>query len=128
MNEDLYEPLDYATTMINGGRVSVKRTDEPDPFGEDRTTYRWFVTIPDERGDLGVYSDADLRTGVGNDPGPVEMLRTLMSFLGAAAEAFGYEGRTGIPSENRDLLPRPVMEWAYLNEDEIALAGLEEER
>ena len=49
-----------------------------------------------------------------------EALLTLLSFLSAAAESY-YSTLVGRFSDNRDLFPENVMEWAYLNSDEISI-------
>lgn len=48
-----------------------------------------------------------------------------LSFLSACAEAYGYRMRTGTCSDNVDLFPEWVAEWAYQNSDELAILQLE---
>lgn len=50
-----------------------------------------------------------------------EAMGAFLCFLSAFAEAIEYEFRTGRPSDNRDLFPRNLREWAYLNSDEIGM-------
>lgn len=59
------------------------------------------------------YSNDDI-SGLG---GPVDFLENLLGFLGAAAEAYRCR-----ESDNSDLFPPHIMEWAYLNSDEISMA------
>lgn len=52
-----------------------------------------------------------------------EALSTLLSFLSAASEAY-QSTLTGRYSDNADLFPQNVMEWAYQNSDEISMLDL----
>lgn len=114
----------YARAHIGQDTVMVERTDLRDPDGERRTTYRWEIHTAD-----GDAAGADLRTGVDLDRGANAMLATLLSFLGAAAESYDYGMRTGEQGENSDLFPPHIVEWAYLNSDELATVqyAIEEE-
>ena len=51
---------------------------------------------------------------------------TFLSFLSAAAEAY-YGDMHGVATENLDLFPTDVTEWAYQNSDAIEMAGLDME-
>jgi hypothetical protein len=54
-----------------------------------------------------------------------EALSSLLSFLVASAEAVRY----GSDSDNSDLFPKKVAEWAYMNSDELSMLSVElEER
>jgi hypothetical protein len=46
-------------------------------------------------------------------------MESLLSFLTAAAESYGYTMRTGRESDNSDLFPAFIVEWAYQNDSEI---------
>lgn len=50
---------------------------------------------------------------------------SLLASLGAAAESYRYWMSTQRKSENYDLFPEPVVEWAYRNSDEIGTLELE---
>lgn len=52
-------------------------------------------------------------------------LASLLSFLTAAAEAYAYTLRTGRESDNADLFPPHVTEWAYQNSDELSMLQCE---
>lgn len=67
------------------------------------------------------YVDDRMQTGVGGS-GTVSMFVNFLGFLGAAAESYRYELWSRSPGENSDLFPRHVLEWAYVNDDEIACA------
>lgn len=70
----------------------------------------------------------DLRTGVGHGRDINGIVNSLLGFLGAAAEAVSYADRTGRASDNADLFPPAVMEWANANEDAIWAERLSWER
>jgi hypothetical protein len=68
------------------------------------------------------YVADDIQSGIGG--GTVEEgLRSLMSFLSAFAEAIGYEDRTGRKSENSDLFPKELREWAHQHNNDISAAA-----
>jgi hypothetical protein len=71
--------------------------------------------------DPWIYEGNDIRSGCGAVVDVADILRTLASFLGAAAEAYRYEMRRGSTSENSDLFPAHVNEWAYHFEDELSM-------
>lgn len=66
----------------------------------------------------------DLRSGVGGGS-LQEGMKSLLSFLGAAAESYRYEMQTRIKGENTDLFPARVTEWAYQHSDELAMLACE---
>ncbi len=84
---------------------------------EGRTQYGVYIDLPDgsehEITDLlSGCQGGDLQSG----------FASLLSFLGAAAESYNYEGEDG---ENVDLFPLPVTKWAAENSDDISILGLE---
>jgi hypothetical protein len=76
-----------------------------------KACYRWYIDLPDG----SEHSAADL-CGHGTTQA---MFGTLLSFLGACGEGHSYQSRTGRESENADLFPSAVAEWAYQHSDEI---------
>jgi len=73
------------------------------------------------------YED-QLRFGIGGFISIVAAFDSFLSFLEAAAEAAEaaeYEVRTGMKSDNSDLFPPHVTEWALLNKDEMSLVHSE---
>ena len=70
------------------------------------------------------YTGDDLQSGAGGG-GLQDGLETLLSFLEAAAESYGYRMRTGRAGENEDLFQPKVVEWAYQNSDEISMLRTE---
>lgn len=112
----------WAEVEIDGVKVFVDRIGGS-LDGEGRGHWRWGIdTGPGYRGDA-LHSGA---AGMGDEP--VKMLGTLLSFLGAAAEAYHAQMvvKTYVP-ENINLFPHEVSEWAYLNQDELSMAMLEVE-
>jgi hypothetical protein len=89
--------------------------------GEDRVVWRYVIedghgTVLDEA--------ADLWTGSGDPVDPRKAMAALVGYLGAAAEAYRV-GMHGQASENADLFPPDVAEWAYMHDDELASLGLD---
>lgn len=80
--------------------------------GRDRATF--LLVTPEFE-----YEDDQLRSGVGGFISTVAAFDAFLSFLEAAAEAEEYEVRTGQKSDNSNLFPAHVAEWALLNKDEI---------
>jgi hypothetical protein len=89
--------------------------------GEDRVVWRYVI----EDGDHTVLDEAaDIRSGSGDPVDPRKAMATLVGFIGAAADAYRV-GMRGQASENADLFPPDVMEWAYMHDDELASLGLD---
>lgn len=88
---------------------------------EGRTVYGSFIDIPEHP----EYEVKDHCSGCGG--GDIQQgMESLLSFLGAAAEGYGYEMRNpGRKSENADLFPAHVTEWAYQHSDEITCLEME---
>ncbi len=77
-----------------------------------RSRYQYYIDGPgiEHEGD-------DLQSGAGGG-GLQEGMSSLLAFLGAAAEAYAASMR-GRESDNADLFPAAVNEWAYQNDSEI---------
>ena len=58
------------------------------------------------------YECSDLQSGCGGFGSVVDIFETFLSFLSAAAEARRFTERTGITSDNDDMFPESVMQWA----------------
>ncbi len=82
-----------------------------------RQAYRWFIDLPN--GDKEFQSE-DLCSGVGGGT-LQEGLESLLSFLGAFADAIEFQNRTGEESENADLFPAGLVQWAIENADEFSV-------
>jgi hypothetical protein len=104
-----------------------------------RTCYELSISFPegysytDKHGETAfidrgfVHRDRDLRSGCQGGT-EREGMASLLSFLTAAAEAYGYTMRTGRESDNSDLFPAFITEWAYQNADEISIASFDTDR
>lgn len=89
------------------------------PGDDNRTRYQYYIDpIGPEDGFDDLQSGCqggDLQAG----------LESLLSFLGACGESYGYAQRTGRGSENSDLFPPAISEWAYQNSDELSMLAIE---
>ena len=93
----------------------------------ERQRYGYSIIGPaehDGRRHAWQYVGDDIRSGCDAEPNVTEATGTLFSFLYAAADAYRY-GMSGGTSENDDLFPEHVMEWAYMNDDAISMVSLE---
>ena len=99
-----------------GGYVSVAWASHD--YVERRDTYRWTVTTLDHV----EWSGEDLRGGTGEAVDLPAMLASLLSFLGAFAEARQYGTEE---SDNWGLFPDGLSEWAVAVGDGFALAAEE---
>ncbi|WP_344105818.1 hypothetical protein [Myceligenerans crystallogenes] len=112
---------------------------EPEPWPDRGARQRYSYRVTDtaqqpssqdddnpERPTGAVAVGDDLRSGVGAPADPDEMLRSLVSFLSAAGEAYAHTMRNpATPSENLDLFPEWLNEAAYQNISELALLELD---
>jgi len=91
-----------------------------DRAGDDsRSRYHYWIDTPDFE-----YNDDDLQSGrQGGDL--QEGMESLLSFLGACAESIDYQTRTEQETENTDLFPAHIGEWACENSDEISMLQCE---
>jgi len=109
---------------VGNGYISIEYSDRA-PSGYGRAErFRYYIDIDgaDE------HTADDLQTGAYGG-GLQEGLSTLLSFLCAAAEAHDYTAHTGRASDNDDLFPAYIAEWALEHSDEIAMLQVElEER
>jgi hypothetical protein len=86
-------------------------------FVERRHTYRW--TLDTGR---GTFTDEDLRSGSGQ---PVDMPKMLACLFGFIA-AFGEARDSGTEaSDNWDLFPDAMGQWAVSMQDELSMAASE---
>jgi hypothetical protein len=108
---------------VNGTRVTVESIGAE--YSPDDSAYRQAYNYSIVT-DVWRYDGNDIRSGCGAAVDESEAARTLFAFLSAAAEAVDYEMRGGT-SENSDLFPPHVTQWAYLNSDEIEMLSLEPE-
>lgn len=71
------------------------------------------------------YAGDDIRSGCGADIDVMDAAHTLVSFLGASADAYRSVTFNHGYSEHADLFPAHVTEWAYVNSDDIAMLSLD---
>jgi hypothetical protein len=102
--------------LDDGSWVMVRRLGN-DADAEGR--FRYGYAILDDRHAL-LAAGADIRTGAGGDDGPSDTLAALCGFLQAFAEA---QDRPG--SENADLFPPDLAEWAQAHADELTMVELQ---
>lgn len=109
------EPFEVAIGETGKLRVelALQRDDE------DRPLYRYKIT--DEQAGID-HEGADLHLGPRLRPDNLRAAKTLLSFLYAANEAYLTELEGNIDSENLDLFPMPVNEWAYVHAEDIEMA------
>jgi hypothetical protein len=106
--------------LIGNGKIRVELALLGDD--ENRPVYRYKITDEATRID---HEDSDIRLGASHKPSNTKAAETLLSFLSAAGEAYVTELEGGIDSENLDLFPGKVNEWAYVNAEEIEMAQVE---
>lgn len=117
---NLHAPLCITSRLRPGLRIADAEIslwiDDQDADGR----YRWayYLDLPDQPEHYG--NDLSGRTC-----DPHEMMATLLAFLEAAGEAYAYTQRTGRESDNADLFPAAVAEWAYMHSDDLAMARME---
>lgn len=101
---------------LGGATIVVRRRNVVDYDG--RRQYSWRITLPNGR----TFKARDIWTGASGmgDRGARNMTATLLGYLDAFAEAQDYEH-----SENRNLFPKGLREWATQNSDEIGMARFE---
>ena len=84
---------------------------------EGRQVWEWTIR---DAGGTTLADGKDLYSGCCSQATPAEMTETLASFLSAWLEALDY----GKDSENYDLFPAKLAEWAQANQDEIEMLSL----
>ena len=94
---------------IGGAWVQLERTRDVGAYG--KPVHRWTIDLPDGSEHAG----EDLCGWEGLQG----MFGSLLAFLGACADGYGYTLRTGRESESVALFPSAVAEWAYQHSDEI---------
>ena len=107
------------------GPVTISIEYSPYEGDNGRTRYRYFLDM-EGQGETEEYHADDLQSGCqgGNLQGGLE---SLFALLGAAGEAYACELRTGQESDNFDLFPPWVSEWAYQYSDELSLLAYDME-
>lgn len=120
----LTDPIIITPRLLPGVRVgdawiSVEHAGATDYAGRGRI--RYYIDGPGFE-----YENEDLSLPIRvAHTGLQEALENLLGFIGAAGEAYRYTQSTGRASENLDLFPSAVNEWAYQHSDEIDMLRLE---
>lgn len=120
----LHPPLFISARLMAAVRIAGTSTIHIQPIRRDtenRVVWRYIIEDHDHQ---VLHDAADLRTGVGDHPDPHKAIASLLGFLGAAADAYRHT-MYGHDSENTDLFPPEVTEWAYEHDDEITALALE---
>lgn len=84
------------------------------PAEEGRERAKFLLVTPEFE-----YEDNELKSGVMGFWSTVGIFESFLSFMQAAIEAAEYEMRTGRDSDNADLFPKHVVEWALEHKDAI---------
>jgi hypothetical protein len=85
---------------------------------ESRARYQWYIDTPTFK----INRDT-LQSGCGGGT-LQEGMASLLSLLGAAADAYAYEMRGG-HSAHSDLFNEKINKWAYQHSDEISMIQVE---
>lgn len=105
---DIGPRLEPSLKLSDGSRVSIQvhgRTDE------GRIRYSW--AIDDANGsDIG--HGSDIESGVSAAPDVESAFQTFASFVGAWVEALDHDG-----SDNADIFPESMRDWAQANDEEL---------
>ena len=110
---------EWAHTFRDGSSVSVWETALPDPYGEPRVTFGWIVMRADYMPLAAAY---DLRSGCNFHPSAFEMAGVLAGFISAWVESLDYP-----ESENHNLFPAEMQQWAESNCDEFSLVTYDDD-
>lgn len=119
----LNEPFKITPRLLPGLRIGdawlhLEWAKRPGDGG--RMRYQWTIDLEDG----SEFTGDDLQTGAGGGT-LQDGFSSLLGFLGAAADSYAYQMRTGRAGETMDLFPAPVVEWAYQNSEEITLLEME---
>ena len=104
---------------IGGADISIEYNNHK--TGENRQYYHWRIDLPDGSAE---FEGHDLASGYGGGT-LQEGLESLLTFLGAFAEANRDTSDDWEPSGNANLFPLELAEWAIRNQDTISAMELE---
>lgn len=116
----LHSPVEITSRLLPGVRFGgASISIEYAGHSEGRQSYRWYIDLEGQE-----FTGDDLASGVGG--GSLQSgLESLLTFLSACGEAMAYSDHSGHESENCDLFPRDVAEWAQANRDELSMLSYE---
>ena len=119
-------PIVITNRLMAGVRIGVRRGDGDISIGysdrpgtEGRVRYEYWIDLDDGT----EYHGDDLQSGC-QGGSLQEGLQSLLSFLDACGEAYGYALRTRsalADTENGELFPTAIAEWCYQNSDELGM-------
>ena len=118
----LKSPFIITSTLSPGIKIgdSVLHLTDVQPAEQGRDQATFLLVTPEFE-----YQDDQLRSGVGGFQSTVSIFESFLGFMQAACESAEHEERTGYDSENSDLFPRHVVEWALLNKCELDYTHME---
>lgn len=119
---EIHSPLCITSRLLPGVRIgeatiSIEYGGIAPNF---RQRYRWWIDLSDNGGEfkgneLSAMEGSTLQEG----------LESLLGFLSAFAKAIAYQERSGRESENADLFPAGLADWATANADELSVLECE---
>lgn len=109
---------------IGESTISIRYAKKPGDEG--RTRYQYALDLETDGKRFECIGD-DIQSGC-QGGSLAKGLVSLLSFMSACGESYGYSIRKGIPldeSENGDLFPADVAKWCYMNQDELVMLSME---
>lgn len=126
MQIEIPAPMFIGTRLMAAYKIDAVGTIHiaPDSY-DDEQRLAWRYIVEDANGNVLVEA-ADIKDGPGNDVSVIAVTESLMGFMSAAADAYRHEMDHGEgSSDNGRLFPPVMMEWCYVNSEEIGLAMFE---
>lgn len=99
-----------ALKLPDGSRVTIAVSGRN---GEGRVTYQWYV---DDSDGAEIGSGNDMFSAVNGDPDVEAVFASFGSFVAAWAETFRRDY-----SDNADLFPQSMQDWAESNSDDLSM-------
>jgi hypothetical protein len=96
----------------SGATIHIEPTDRDD---DGRMVWRYVI---EDSGGYVLDDATGIRSGAGDPLDSRKTMATLLSFLGAAADSYRHT-MTGGRSDNANMFPPEVMEWAYEHGEEL---------
>lgn len=106
-----------AAIVIEGDTGGIVNIEYAGTTRDGQHAYRWVI----EGHDHTEIGQGDGPQTASDEANYTTAMETLLGFLEAGAESYRHT-MSGGTSDNSDLFPPAVMEWAYMNSDELAMA------